>query len=311
VSGVQRLPLAPFRSPGSTAVAGPGTVVVATAGSRLRVRYWPCLGLWPIVASLLLALPLARWARSDGVFPSSVTCTTPVRAAATAAGAPPGDDLCSAHDARDIRTWTKLPCGAAPAALEALLESRGPFSRPLVYVVEIGADSGPRPGLSSAIDPTAGVDGATARALLLGCVEAPASAATPRTVQVMALDRDYLPSVVLLSCVLLVAAVLGLRRRVLVELDPAHRFAVVVERGFLRERRTTMVALDDIADVVVATGASGILGGRRVELVRRDGARVPLTDAYIPLTFHAHDQAARRLHAYLEGMRRSGAATGW
>jgi hypothetical protein len=300
-------------------VAGAGTVAVAAGMARLRVRYWPCLGLWPLVAALVLALPLARWARSDAAFPSSVTCTTPLRPAATGAGVaanvpappPPADDLCTAHDARDIRTWTRMPCNAAPAALEALLESRGPLSRPLVYVVEIGADPGPRGGLSSAIDPTAGVDGATARALLMGCVEARPSAAAPRTVQVMALDRDYLPSVVVLACALLAAVVLGVRRRVLVELDPAHRFAILVERGFLRERRTAMVAFDDVADVVVAAGASGMLSGRRVEIVRRDGARVPLTDAYVPLTFHAHQQAARRLHAYLDGMRAPGAATRW
>ena len=281
------------------------------ARARLAMSYWPCLGLWPLVVALVLAAPLALWARRDAAFPSSVSCTTAFRAATTqpwerSFGTGPAqiDGSCTAHDAHDIRSWTQLPCSALAAAFEGLLQSRGLLNRPLIYVVESDPAGTKTPlNVPSAVDPASGVDAQSARALLAECASAPAAVGAPRTVQVMVLDRDYLPSAILLGAVLVLVTLFGFRRRVRADVDPAQRFVLLVERGFFRERRTTMVAVDDIADVVVAAGASGFLSGRRVELIRHDGARVPVTEPYVPLTFRVHDQAARRLRAYVDGLR--------
>jgi hypothetical protein len=266
----------------------------------LSMRYWPCLGPWPLIVALVLAAPLALWARRDAAFPSSVSCTTAFKTNGW-----PTEQSCTAHDSHDIRSWTQLPCNALSAAFEGLLQSRGPLNRPLVYIVESDPAGSKTPlNVPSAIDPTVGVDANMARALLTECVNAPPATGAPRTVQVMVLDRDYLPSALVLASVLLVVFVLGLRRRVRIDVDPAQRFVLFVERGFVRERRTTMVKVDDIADVVVAAGASGFLSGRRVEIVRNDEKRVLVTEHYVPLTFGVHEQAARRLKSYVEGLRR-------
>lgn len=278
---------------------------------RLAMSYWPCLGAWPLIVALLLAAPLALWARRDAAFPSSVSCTTGFRAATTqpwersfGTGPAHTDGWCTAHDAHDIRSWSQLPCSALAAAFEGLLTSRGPLNRPLIYIVESDPGGTKAPlNVPSAVDPAAGVDANNARALLAECIGAPTVVGMPRTVQVMVLDRDYLPSALVMGAVFVLVALFGFRRRVRADVDPQQRFVLLVERGFFRETRTTMFSLDDVADIVVAAGASGFLSGRRVEVIRHDGGRIPIIEPYVPLTFRVHDQAARRLKAYIDGLR--------
>lgn len=271
----------------------------STSSVLLRLRYWPCLGVWPLVVALIVAVPSARWARRDAPFPSAVVCTSAFKPAVREAKRV--DASCTALDSRAIRTWTPLPCSASSAALEGLLESQNVFHRPLIYAIENNA----REAMDAFVgtDPAGGIDTATAHALLKDCTEGQGTEGMPRTVQVMMLDRDYEWSALVLGALVLVALVATLRRRIRVALDPARRMMVVVERGYLIERRTLALAIDDIADVEVSAGAVGFLSGRRVEIVRYDGSRVPLTEAYVPLTYSVHDQAARRLGALLEGAR--------
>lgn len=58
-------------------------------------------------------------------------------------------------------------------------------------------------------------------------------------------------------------------------------------------------AREDLAGATVATVVSGLLGGGRVVLVRRDGGRVPLHAAFIPFTRSSHESAAFRLSELL------------
>jgi hypothetical protein len=271
----------------------------SATSSLLRLRYWPCLGAWPVVVALIVALPGARWARRDSPFPSAVVCTSAFKPAAREAKRV--DASCTALDSRAIRTWTPLPCSATSAALEGLLESQSVFHHPVIYAIENNA----RAALDTfaGVDPAGGIDAATAHGLLKECTEGAGTEGMPRTVQVMMLDRDYEWSALVLCALVLAALVTGLRRRVRVALDPARCLMVVVERGYLLERRTLALPIDVIADVEVSAGAVGFLSGRRVEIVRYDGSRVPLTEAFVPLTYRVHHQAARRLGALLEGAR--------
>jgi hypothetical protein len=268
--------------------------------SSLRFRYWPCLGAWPVVLVLLLAIPCARWMRRDALLPSSVVCTSafrPLSTDATRVG-----PTCMALDSRAVRTWTTLPCSASAAALVALLETRSPLHRPLIYATEtggLGRDLAPFPGA----DPSSGIDETTALSLLNTCTLGPDAKGSPRTLSVVMLDRDYGPSAILYAALLGAALLLGLRRRIHVSIDIRERMLVAVERGFLFEKRTVALAANEVLDVVVDAGAVGFLSGRRVEIVRTDQTRVPLASGYVPLTYGVHHQAARRLRVFLLAMR--------
>jgi hypothetical protein len=207
-----------------------------------------------------------------------------------------------ALDSRAVRTWTTLPCSASAAALVALLETRNPLHQPLIYATEtggVGRDVAP----SFAADPSSGIDQVTALALLNTCTLGPDAKGSPRTLSVVMLDRDYGPSAAVLGALLTAVLLLGLRLRIHVSIDPGARMIVAVERGFLFEKRTVALRADEVADVVVDAGAVGFLSGRRVELVRTDHTRVPLTSGYVPLTYGVHHQARRRLLAFLVAMR--------
>jgi hypothetical protein len=208
-----------------------------------------------------------------------------------------------ALDSRAVRTWTTLPCSASAAALVALLETRSPLHQPLIYATETGGVAGDIAPPTRA-DPSSGIDETTALALLSTCTLGPDAKGSPRTLSVVMLDRDYGPSAVLLAALLGAVVLLGLRRRIHVSIDPRERMVVAVERGFLFETRTIALATDEVADVVVDAGAVGFLSGRRVEIVRTDHTRVPLTSGYEPLTYRVHHQAARRLRVFLLAMRR-------
>jgi hypothetical protein len=279
--------------------ARPAPGAASSSASRLCVRYWPCLGVWPLLVALTVALPIALWARRDAPFPSSVMCTTAFQVAVK--DGKRIDASCTALDSRAIRGWTPLPCSALSAALVALLDPPNALHRPLVYAIE--NDTGGRGAVTpfAAMNASGGIDGATARALLLGCAEGPTRASAPSSTQVMVLDRDYERSALVLALFLGVALAAGLRRRVTLDVDPADGLVLVVERGFVRERRTLLLAAADVADVVVVAGAAGFLSGRRVEVVLRDGVHAPLVESYAPLTFAVHEQAARRIRAYLRG----------
>jgi len=276
-------------------------VILASESTRLRLVYWPCLGIWPLVLALVLALPVGLWVRQDAPFPSSVQCTrafqAPVRDAKRV------DASCSALDANAVRGWTSLPCSALPAALFALLEPASLLHRARVYAIE--NDSGQRSQVTpfSAGNRSGELDLATARELLLECAEGPARIGTPSSLQVMILDRNYEGSALVVALFVVVALLASGRRRVTLGFDASSGLLLVVERGFLRERHTLLIVASEVSDVVVTTGAAGILTGRRVELVFLDGRRAPLAESYIPLTFSVHEQIARRLRTYLQGLR--------
>ena len=139
--------------------------------------------------------------------------------------------------------------------------------------------------------------------LVDSCASAPPSVAGARTLQILVVGRSDLPGVLILLGALGVATLSLLRRRVTVEIDPVTRLLHVIERGFVRERRTVIVSADAVRTIAVVAGATGFLSGRRVELACAAPAGfVPLTVAYAPLTYAVHEQAARRVRAYLEGI---------
>ena len=266
---------------------------------RFRVRYWPCFGAWPFLIALMLSVPVALWAQRDAASPSTIQCSSAFLAGAVRRI----DARCTVKDPHGV-SWETLPCDAVLPALDGLLGAYNPLHRLRITATAFGFDGTLTddafvvPG-----DAASGVDAAGARRLLGACTEGEAKPASSRTVLIMVLDRDYEPSALVVCAFLGIALILCLRRRAAVDIDPTEGVLVVVERGFLREQRTVIVPTRDVADVRVETGLDGSLSGRRVELVRHDGVRVPVTEAYEPMTYAVHDQAARRLRAYLGGPR--------
>ena len=274
---------------------------------RFGVRYFPCFGALPVVVALLLAAPAAMWVREESRFPSWVSCTGPSRPAPAAAsdGNPVWQTraTCAARDARVVRNSAELPCNALLAALDSFVGPSTLLRRSLLHGIDNRPPTGAGVGYSSPAQ-SSRLDPASARALLAQCIESSPSVGTPRTVEVMVTDCDYLPSVFVACAVLALVVVAGLRRRVVVHVDLACGALVVVERGFLRERRTLLIDTDRVEDVVVAAGPTAFLSGRRVELVCSDGDRVPLTHDFVALTYGVHHRVARRLLAYVDGARR-------
>jgi hypothetical protein len=307
---VRSFPVSPHRVAAAKAGIPAGDLALpkrASSSLRFTVRYFPCFGVIPLVVALLLSAPLAIWARQESRFPSWVSCIgafrSPPSEGATSLDAKPAwqtQPTCAARDARVIVNSTQLPCNALLAALDSLVDSTSLLRRSILH----GAES--RPAMESGVtysspDPSSRIDPASARALLARCIASAPAVGTPRTVEVMVLDCDYAPSVGVGCAVLALAALAGLRRRIVVRVDLAHGEIALVERGFLREQRTVVIDTRRVHDVVVAAGPAGFLSGRRVEVVCSDGDRIPLTEGFVAMTFGVHRRVARRLSAYVEG----------
>jgi hypothetical protein len=296
----------------------------AAAAITARFGYWPRVGIWPMLLAVAIGLPLAWLARRESRAASTVTCST---VAATEYAAP-----CLVHDARTFGPQERIACQDTPAALESFLDTRNPFSRPFVTgtVVDLpplgagvvaasrttGADenghaypfalykkplasSAPPPQFTAvATDSAGGISAEDARIVLASCVAQAGTTGPGRTIALAVFERDYRLSALLLGASLLLAMVWMAGRRVRVSADAAGMIDIV-EHGLVLTRRHASVAVCEVQRVVVASGASGPLHGSRVEIVRRDGASVPLSDAFAPLTSRAHTRAAARLLAVL------------
>ena len=267
----------------------------APTGPRFRVQYWPCLGSWPFLVAVLFSLPPAVWLRRDAP-PLTVQCTSSF----LAGNVRRIEGRCMLNDPRSV-SWASLPCDALLPAFDGLVDAFSVLHRLHITATVFGLDTAPADELFKVPDGAAnGLDAAAARRLLDACVEADGKSASPRTVQVNVLDQDYGPSTLVVCAFLAVALIFSLRRHAAVDIDPAGAL-IVTEKGFLREHRTVVVPSADIAEVIVEVGVAGSLSGRRVTFVRHGGGRVPVTEAYQPLTYGVHEQAARRLRAYLGG----------
>jgi mono/diheme cytochrome c family protein len=292
------------------------------SGTFVRLRYRPCVGVWPVVLALAVAVPLAIIARRDARTPTVVSCTT--------FRAPGNDKMCSDLEPDALGAVTPIRCGAAPAVLEKALSPSNPFVHPIisatrteistanpacgetpgasnvvlggnVFVNGIRISSNDAPPAGPAPPPAAppagsgGVDAATARSYMAECALHPSWSGPIKTVSVSVLERDYLPSVLVVAGALALAFLGMRRRRATVDLDGAEGTLRLVEHGFFRVRRRAALPLAEVLYVTVATGAGPLLNGKRVEVVCRNGDRLPLVDAFVPLTWRAHDQMARRL----------------
>jgi hypothetical protein len=275
-----------------------------------RARFWPSFGLAHVVATIALAVPIAWAARSEGHTASTVTCSTVTE---NDWAAP-----CLVHDAHTVAAAERVPCSDAPAALETLMDSRNPLSRPFVTAMITESPAAPDtmvvpakgvmvngapmavikrvkhdetkaaalpPLAKPAVDSSGGISPTDARALLSSCVARSGAAAGGPT-QTMALaimERDYTTSAFVLAGAVVLSILLSLRRRVGVTLDGAGG-VTVLERGFFRVRSCASFAVADVADVRVASGASGLFAASRVEIVKRDGDTVPLTQSFVALS---------------------------
>jgi mono/diheme cytochrome c family protein len=311
-------------------------VAVGPAALRGRFRYFPCVGLWPLVLAIVVAVPAAIWARQDGRLPSVVVCTT--------VDVPGTDKLCSVVDRGGVGRARQVACRETPAALEAILTPSSPFARSTVTATEVelpkppgspldaleGCGTAPSNGI---VDPTnvlgfaprvfaqpppvpaaapppppvRSLDGGeglapdAARALIRQCALTPDTSGPQRTVAVTVLERDYSRSVAIVLGGLGLALLSMLRRRATVTFDPATRTMQVVERGSFRVRRSFVVPTIELERAMVTMGPSGLLNGKRVELTLRSGARVALLDGFVPLTSGVHTRLAWRLSAQLDG----------
>jgi hypothetical protein len=264
--------------------------------ATVRVRYFPCVGIWPLVLALLVGLPLAYYARREAQVPSVVTCTT-MRMTDR-------DKVCVVSTPGML---TQTACRDTPEAIDRALEPSNPFARPVVYATvttiptprstapacgaapepERALARPPVPDASGAIRPEAG------RALIRDCALAPYATGPQRTVSVTVMQRDYLLSAIVLGGLALVALASMLRRRTTITVDGER--ARVEVRGFVLLRQRFDVPLSAIEGARVADGPCGPLNGKRVELLMQGGARVPLVDAFVPLTAAAHVRAAWRI----------------
>jgi mono/diheme cytochrome c family protein len=298
----------------------------------LRLLYFPCAGVWPLLLSLIVGLPLAYWARHESRVPSTVTCST-LRVVK-------GERSCFAMDAGTGVAMAAVDCRETPEILERVLDARNPFSRPVVWATETqlpGMDTAAATGAgrecrsqrdssspftrsatptpaptvtpSSPVTPAVpsfgayegdGLTVAEAEAKVQACAYSPDSSGPARTLTVVVLGRNYLRSALVLLGCLLAAAFWMLRRRTRVSIDAVRGRVRVEEYGLLARRRVSEVGAIDTAFVDIASGLAGPINGKRVELVGRGGARLPLVDLYAPLTTRVHEVTARKLREALQ-----------
>lgn len=239
---------------------------------------------------------------------------------------------CFAHDAStgEVRA---MPCDEAQRVLEDLLGSDGPtgfatrpfvnaqsFVGPLerkpvpsqfVSIGSMGTAAFPHlPDRSASDEATArawpkverdrdgSVTRASARSLLAACAAAPPAERDVRTVALAMFPRDARGSVAAFLGAL-VALAWVLARRTRVDVDPDGQEVRITEHIGPFAKRGLVLPASAVVDVVLSTGASGPLLGRRVELVLGDGSRVPLLGAFVALAGGAHERAIRRLRAAL------------
>ncbi len=278
------------------------------AGRRGRVHYTPGLGPWPLVVALLLAIPLALWARREETVPSVVTCTT-----LRSVGEPP----CMVTDAHAGGTSIPTACVDTPKELERLMGTSSPFARPLISAthtelaaqtvpnvgagkcedVDAGAGSRARAaGAGATIDTSHGISPELAREKLDACARTPNLSGPVQTLTLAVRQRDYTPCALVLLGALGAAFLSMWRRRAVVALDAVAPLLRITERGFFSLARAVVVPLAEVEGVAVSFGPSGFLNGRRVELQCRNGV-IPLVAAYTPLTVSVHERAAERLAA--------------
>jgi hypothetical protein len=257
---------------------------------RLRLRYWPCAGFWPFLLALVVGVPVAFALRQEARVPSVFTYTGAFRSAKREPKIARTERVCTVHDARTVETRT-VPCVELLGEFDARMTKDGPLHRPFIYATR----SDPEATDTQRPD----VDVVVARELIDACVGSSATIDVPRTLEVRVFDCDYTPSVLALGALLFITALAAVRRRVNVEIDLASGRVAVVERGFFLVRRAVRFPADAMTDVGVRLGASGVLVGRRVEIVCVDGRSVPLSESYTPLTAGAHVRAARKIKAFL------------
>jgi hypothetical protein len=291
----------------------------ARRGTATRVHYRPGLSAWTILLVVLVTLPLGFVARRQ--LPGAqhtVTCTT-----APSNGTYP----CMAWDRAtgDVR---RVPCEDAQQLLDDQLELGGLLTPRVITVVStvspVESQAVPASGVfveganvavlsrvprSSASDAKVAADWnkikrpadgtitpASARALLALCAAAPRAEAEHRTVALMIVPRDDRGAAGVLLVGLILLAFL-LARSAVVEIDPNAAELRVRERFGPFTRRAIVVRPSDVADILVTQGAKGPLLGRRVELVLRDGSRVPLVSTYTALSTRSHDRVVSALRS--------------
>jgi hypothetical protein len=282
------------------------------AAGRTRVRYYPCVGLWPLAIALVIGVPIALWARRDAHVPSTVSCST--------VSAPGNDRFCFAHDGRSLEPNQQVSCRSTPAALEAYMETSNPFMRPIVAATEVDMPNVPdlrtmggectdplastrpkeaRPFAplppTPVTDPSEGISPDAARLLVSRCALQPETSGPQRTVTISVLQRDYSRGALVLAGLVALALASMLRRRATIDVDRSSKLIRVVERGFFRVKRRLSWAVGALETAVVATGPCGMLNGKRVELVSRGGERLPLIVPFVLMTSRVHARTARRL----------------
>jgi hypothetical protein len=288
-----------------------------------RARFWPSFGFVHFAATIALALPIAWAARSEGRTASTVTCSTVTENDWVAP--------CLVHDAHTVAAPERLPCSDAPAALDTLLDTRNPLAHPFVTAVITESPAAPdtmvvpakgvmvngapmavikrvkhdetksvpvAPLPKPVVDSSGGISARDARSLLSSCVARSGANATgpTQTMALAILERDYTSSVLVLAGFFALSILVSLRRRVRVTLDDGGG-VTLIERGFFRTRRSESFAAADVADVRVASGTSGPFAASRVEIVKRDGETIPLTQSFVALSTGKNQRAARALNA--------------
>jgi hypothetical protein len=278
-----------------------------------------------MVVILLVTLPLAFAARRQlAGAQRAVSCTTLK---------PSGTFPCVARD-RATGDLRRGPCEDAQQVLDDELAVGGFFVTPLITVTSTVSpvESSPIPAtnsfmsggraayfperpVSSASDARVAaawnqvprpVDGtispAGARELLAVCATAPPAELEHRTVALMIVRRDDRGAALVLAVGLFVF-LLGVARAARVDVDPSTGELRMTESIGPLTIQNLALHMADVVEVTVAQGPKGPFLGMRVELVMREGARIPLVSKYALSSTRTHERAASALRGALGAYR--------
>lgn len=262
-----------------------------------------------------------------------MTCSTLSKHATVDAGDSPKWEAgghCTAWDRRtgDVR---EVPCTSTIALLAEATEGAGLLSRPTITAVSTVSpvESVPIPvtnviigGLYAAAfsrvpsasardaevaaswnavkrDDDGTVSPGAARELLAICAGAPPAEKEYRSIALLIVPRDDRAAAGVLLLGLALTLWLLLRSSAVVTVDPVAAELVITERRGPFASPPVRVGVGDVADVVVTHGALGPFAGRRVEVLLRNGDRVPLVSTFGPIASGPHERTLTTLRRAL------------